>query len=223
MGPAGAGAEVPMASLRPWNGKMKRDGKMMNVRSTDGNLSIAWSGCEAFAGNPRTGGGGVPHLCKSQAPAWSPQRSSGLRPVRLEMRASMRGPSSSRSRNAKTTFGQPSRANTLWDPVWRLTFQPMRNKEASTRFAFVDGQSLTRRRKAGEGWEFPHHFPACPREPGGPGPLLWRWRGVGSLHRPKRPARRESRPSTAHRFPARSRFATSGSPPKPPPMRTGGS
>jgi len=165
MGRAGLGAEVRMAPLRPGNGKMKRDGKMMNARSTDWNLSITWSDCEAFARNPRTGGGGVLHLWKTQ---------------------------------------------------------PMRSKEASTRLAFVDGHALTRHQIAGEGWGSPHRFQAGPQEPARPEPPLWRSRAFGSLHRPLRLITLESRPSTAHRFPARSRCATSGSPPNPPPARTGG-
>src|SRR5450830_1358425 len=38
----------------------------------------------------------------------------------------MWGPISSRSWNAKTRSGQPGRERMRWEPVWRLTVQPIR-------------------------------------------------------------------------------------------------
>ena len=212
-----------MASPRSWKGKMNRDMKIVSVRNWPTHPSLAGDAGKAIGIKPCSSVWNVLPFWNFLVREGFAQRSSGRRPVRLEMRASIRGPSSSWFRNAKTTFGQPSRANTLWGPVWRLTFQPMRSNEASTRLAFVDGHALPRLHIAAAVWESHHHSPAGPREPAGPGPLLWRSRGVGSLHRPLRLVTLAFRPSTGHRFPARSRCATSGSPPKPPPMRAGGS
>jgi hypothetical protein len=53
-------------------------------------------------------------------------RSSGRSPVRLAIRASMRGPISSESWNAKTKSSWPGRARTRCDPVVRFNVQPIR-------------------------------------------------------------------------------------------------
>ena len=74
---------------------------------------------------------------------WS-YRSPGERPVRLAMRANMRGPISSPSWKAKTKSGQCSRCNVRGDPVCRLIVQPIRASAARTRLAFAAGQLLTR-------------------------------------------------------------------------------
>ena len=57
------------------------------------------------------------------------QRSSGVNPVRLAIRASMRGPISSPSWKAKTKSGQPSRERMRCEvPRWRLTTHPIASK-----------------------------------------------------------------------------------------------
>jgi hypothetical protein len=68
-------------------------------------------------------------------------RSYGVRPVRLAIRASMRGPVSSRSWNGNTTSGQPARARGRCDPDSRLICQPIRSRAARTRRALVADHS----------------------------------------------------------------------------------
>ena len=75
-------------------------------------------------------------------------RSRGRKPVRLAMRASILGPISSRSWNANTMSGEPSRARVRWEPDWRLTRQPARRSAARTREARADGQSVIGQTKA---------------------------------------------------------------------------
>jgi len=70
-------------------------------------------------------------------------RSSGVRPVRFAILASMRGPISSRSWNANTKSGHPGRSSVRCDPVCRLIAHPMRSSAASTRLARVLGQAVT--------------------------------------------------------------------------------
>lgn len=72
-----------------------------------------------------------------------PYRSSGVRPVRFAILASMRGPISSRSWNANTKSGHPERSRVRCDPVCRLVAHPMRSSAASTRLARVLGQEVT--------------------------------------------------------------------------------
>ena len=61
-------------------------------------------------------------------------RSSGVSPVRLAMRASIRGPISSLSWKANTTSGQLGRARIRCEPrTCRLTRHPIRNRAARTR------------------------------------------------------------------------------------------
>ena len=99
-------------------------------------------------------------------------RSSGLSPVCLAIRDSIRGPISSRSWNAKVKSGQPGRQSTRCDvPDWRLTAHPMRKRAANTKRAFVDGHwlmpvSQTRHGVPG----FPHRCRGGPPEHAAPAP-----------------------------------------------------
>ncbi len=72
-------------------------------------------------------------------------RSSGRKPVRFAIRASMRGPISSSSWKANTKSAHPVRDNVRWEPDCRLTTQPILSRAASTRRARVLGQALTPR------------------------------------------------------------------------------
>jgi len=72
-------------------------------------------------------------------------KSSGVSPVRRAIRASILGPISSLSWNAKTMSGHPVRLKTLCEPPdCRLTDQPIRSNAASTCFDLVEGQLLTK-------------------------------------------------------------------------------
>ena len=71
-------------------------------------------------------------------------RSSGRMPVRLATRASIRGPISSLSWNAKTKSGKPSRASVLCEPDCLLTVQPRRSRADSNRLAWILGQWVMR-------------------------------------------------------------------------------
>ena len=71
---------------------------------------------------------------------WLDYKSPGAMPVCLAIRASIRGPISSPSWNAKTTSGHPSRDNVRCDPDCRLSVHPMPNRAASKRLALTDGQ-----------------------------------------------------------------------------------
>ncbi len=67
-------------------------------------------------------------------------KSSGVSPVCLAIRASIRCPISSRSWKAKTKFGHPLLLNTRWEvPDWRLIVQPILNNAFNTFRALVDG------------------------------------------------------------------------------------
>ncbi len=72
------------------------------------------------------------------------QRSSGVRPVRVAMRANILGPSSSSSWKANTKSSQPARLSVRCEPDCRFSCQPIFRSAASTRRAFVDGQLLKR-------------------------------------------------------------------------------
>ncbi len=65
------------------------------------------------------------------------QRSSGRSPVILEILASIFGPISSPSWNAKMTSFQPGLSNTLCEPICRLMVQPIRLSPERTRSALV--------------------------------------------------------------------------------------
>ncbi len=77
---------------------------------------------------------GRPQQARVRALAY---RSSGLKPVCLAIRTSMRGPISSPSWKANTKSGQPSRSRVRWLPDSRLTCQPIRRNPARTRRAFA--------------------------------------------------------------------------------------
>lgn len=64
-------------------------------------------------------------------------RSSGLRPVRFEILASILGPISSFSWKAKTKSAQPSLDSVRCEPDWRLTLPPVFSNADSTRLARV--------------------------------------------------------------------------------------
>jgi hypothetical protein len=72
-------------------------------------------------------------------------KSFGVKPVLFPIRASIFGPISSRSWNAKTTSGQPGRERTRCDP-WdsRLIVQPMRNNADNTLRALAEPHWLMR-------------------------------------------------------------------------------
>jgi hypothetical protein len=74
-------------------------------------------------------------------------KSFGVKPVLFPIRASIFGPISSRSWNAKTTSGHPGRERIRCDP-WdsRLIVQPIRNNAANTLRALAEPQWLTRLR-----------------------------------------------------------------------------
>ena len=76
----------------------------------------------------------------------SAYKSSGARPVCFAIRDSIRGPSSSESRNANTKFDQLCRDKTRWEPLVRFISHPLRSSAARTRRARVLGQELTQRR-----------------------------------------------------------------------------
>ena len=134
------------------------------------------------------------------------QRSSGVNPVRLAIRASMRGPISSPSWKAKTKSGQPSRERMRCEvPRWRLTTHPIASKAERTRRDLRDGQRLTREQEM------------CPRDRARSHPLLYGPRECeareirhdqpllsGWPHTRDTPATREFPRSTGHRLPGQS-------------------
>ena len=80
---------------------------------------------------------------RSEEPG-STQRSLGVRPLRFAIRASMRGPISSLSWNAKMKSSHDGRSSVRWEPDWRLILQPILRRAARTRLALVAGQLLKR-------------------------------------------------------------------------------
>ena len=65
--------------------------------------------------------------------------------MRFAIRASMCGPTSSLSWNAKTKSGHDARSSVRCEPDCRLILQPILWRAASTRLALAAGQLLKRR------------------------------------------------------------------------------
>ena len=137
------------------------EGRTLGLRRAQEPERGTSGGCWASAAGPAFGPAWVlslgPAYCPTVRDLNTPQasphgtvvqeyhRSSGVSPVRLATRASIRGPISSLSWKANTTSGQLGRARIRCEPrTCRLTRHPIRNRAARTRLAFVAGHWLTR-------------------------------------------------------------------------------